>query len=99
MKFYVKTHKDLRRPERSVTAICDEDLINKKLKDEDIEIEITERFYKGDLKDTEETKEVIRTAPNLNLVGKNTIELAKQVIEIQTIKTIQGTPTAQIIGL
>ncbi len=99
MKFYVKIHKDLRRPERSVTAICDENLINKTLKDEDIEIEITERFYKGDLKDEEETKEIIRTAPNLNMVGKNTIAVAKKVIEIQTIKTIQGTPIAQIIGL
>ena len=99
MKFYVKTHKDLRRLERSVTAICDENLINKKLKDKDIEIEITERFYKGDLKDTEETKEIIRTAPNLNLAGKNTIELAKKVIEIQTIKTIKGIPTAHIVCL
>ena len=97
MKFYVKIHSDLRRPERTVVAICDRGIINKKLKGEGVELKITERFYKGELKDSEETKKIIKTAQNLNLVGEGVISLAKEIIEIQSVKIIQGVPIAQIV--
>ena len=95
---YVKFHT---HGDRTVVAICDKELIGKKLKDKNISIEITERFYKGELKSEQEVCKIFQEATNMNIIGKKAIELAlKQgIIAKDSIKTIKNIPHAQIYEL
>ena len=86
---YVKIHKD-------VIAMCDEDLIGKKFEDDYRQIEVSERFYKGELVDEEKIIELLEKGTNLNLLGNNVVDIAikrgfvkeEEVIEIQGVKHV-----------
>jgi uncharacterized protein len=95
---YVKIHKS---QDSIVTAICDEDLIGKKFSDEEKQLEITERFYKGEITSEEETIKIMQAATNLNLVGKKTIDLAlkNKIIDKDSIIKIKNIPHAQIFEI
>jgi uncharacterized protein len=86
------------RGDRTVVAICDEDLIGKKIKDKTSYIEITKRFYKGEKKSEKEVAKILEEATNINIIGKKSIEFAiKQgIITKEFIKEIKGIPHAQI---
>jgi hypothetical protein len=98
---YVKIHENPREDQTPVVAICDEDLIGKKVTDGKLNLHITERFYKGEKKSEEEVIEIIKNADNLNLVGKKTIKLALEngFISEENILIIKGIPHAQIYSL
>ena len=95
---YVKKHKS---ETSEVTAICDEDLIGKKFKGNKIKINITERFYKGDLLEDNDVIKTIETSNNINIIGKNSINLALKIklIEKNEVRKIQDTPFAFIFRL
>ena len=95
---YIKIHQF---QDSQVVAICDEELIGKKVTEGELEINISERYYKGDKKSIEETKEIMKTAKNLNLVGEDTIKLAIELdlIEEKDILHIGGVEHAQIFSL
>ncbi len=94
----VKIHQDFRRRERQVFAICDAELIGKTIKEGDISLEVTERFYRGTPYAQEQVVEFMRDGNNLNMVGKESIQLAihNDIIEPSTIRTLQGIPIAMI---
>lgn len=97
---YVKIHED-KRYKSIVVAICDEDLIGKEFLEGNLNLIITERFYKGEKKTEEEVLKIMENADNLNLVGKKTVKLAIKagfISEDYTIK-IKGIPHAQIYAL
>ncbi|MFH1972407.1 MAG: DUF424 family protein [archaeon] len=87
---YVKIHKD-------VIALCDENIIGKTFEDEKRRIEVSERFYKGELVDEEEVVEILKEGKNMNLVGNKVIEIAlkigvaekKDIIVIGEVKHVQ----------
>ena len=95
---YVKVHES---EARIVVAICDEELIGKKFSEDDKQLEITERFYKGEKKEKEEVTEIMKEATNSNLVGKETIDLAleNEIIEKESIITIKNIPHSQIFAI
>ncbi len=95
---YVKVHES---EARIVVAICDEDLVGKKFSEDEKQLDITERFYKDEKKSEEEVVEIMRQADNLNLVGKETIDVAlkNNIIEKEAIVTIKNIPHAQIFAL
>ena len=66
---YVKVHKD-------VVALCDEDIIGKTFEDSKRKLEVSERFYRGDLLDEEKVIGVLKKSKNLNLVGNNVVKIA-----------------------
>ena len=92
----VKVHQDQRRKERQVFAICDANLIGKTIQDGDHKIEITERFYKGIEFSKKEIIDFMRESSNLNIVGKESIQLAidNDILDKDTIKKIKGIPMA-----
>ncbi len=87
---YVKIHKN-------VIAMCDEDLIGKKFEDDHRQIDVSERFYKGELVDEKKVIELLEKGTNLNLFGNNVVDIAiksgivkeEEVIEIQGVKHVQ----------
>ncbi len=92
---YVKIHKT---PEREVLAVCDEDLIGKVFEEDDLQLKVSERFYKGEKLSEEKTLELLKKFTDCNLVGEKTIALAikNNIISKDNIIKIQGVPHATI---
>lgn len=88
---YVKFHEN-------VVAICDKELVGKVFEDEKKCLNVTERFYLGELKNKNEVLDIMRNAENMNLVGKETISLALKegLINENEVITIAGVPHGQI---
>ncbi|HLD10865.1 MAG TPA: DUF424 family protein [Candidatus Nanoarchaeia archaeon] len=95
MKFYIKTHESIRS---YVIAIADENLIGKKIKDKIIEINISEQFYKGQLCNEKKAAILLQECPNINIIGKNIIKLAKKLnlINEENIVYFKNVPHCQI---
>ena len=92
---YVKVHES---QSRIVVAICDENLIGKTFSEGDKQLNITERFYKGEKKSDEEVIEIMEVADNLNLVGEKTINLAlkNKIITKKSVIKIKNIPHAHV---
>ncbi len=89
-EFWLKDH-------GSVLAVCDKELLGKKLDG----ILINERFYKGELVGREKLIEKLKNSKNSNLFGKNTIKVAiglKIAIKENCI-IIGGVPHLQLVFL
>jgi len=96
---YLKIHKSY----RIVIALCDEELVGKKLEQDIYQLDIHENFYKGD-KMTEE--QVIHTLSKyvaddatFNIVGPKSIKAAEKagIIKSEEVSSIQGVPFTLIL--
>lgn len=98
MKFWCKifqTKHDL------VGAICDQNLLEKELRDRNFKIKITKHFYGGKLIDGELAVKVMDRVTIGNIIGKNIVEIATNngfIIKENTI-LIDGVPHAQFAKL
>lgn len=95
---YIKIHNT---GGRIVIAVADKELIGKTLEENNLELKITERFYKGEEKTEEEIIKILKEATNINLVGKKAINAALKagIISKENILTIQNIPHAQYTTL
>lgn len=93
---YIKIHKN---NESFVTAVCDEELLNKVFKEGKLLLNVSEHFYKGKLLSEKEAENILKDAVNLNLVGKRSVDIALKLklISKEGIINIQGVPHAQSI--
>lgn len=84
-----------------VGAICDEDLLEKNLKDERFDVKITKSFYGGMLVSEYVAIRIMGKVSIGNIIGKNIVGIAKKngFITDENIIFIDGTPHAQFIGL
>ena len=96
--FYVKFHK---AEGRTIVAICDGDLLGKKFSANGMKLEISERFFNGERKSRKEVEDVLRNCDNLNLVGKNIIELAVSIgiVDRENVKFVDNVPHVLVVGL
>lgn len=95
---YVKINKT---ENRDIIAVCDSDLIGKKFSENDLVLDITERFYKGKIMGEKEVIELLENAQNINLVGKDSINLALKsgIIEKENVIYIKKIPHAIIFEI
>lgn len=95
---YLKIHK---AEGRSIVAVADKELIGKTFEENNLHLEVTERFYKGEEKTEEEIVKILKDATNVNLIGKKTIDAALKagIISKENIITIQKIPHAQYTSL
>lgn len=98
MKVYVKV---MGRGRRRLVAVCDADLLGKTLRFGKINFEIRRDFYEGSLVSVREAIELIRSAPNINLIGSLIIDeaLREGLVHPQAILDISGVPHTQIIRI
>ena len=91
---YIKIHKA--GPDREVVALCDKELIGKKLSEGNIELNVSEKFYKGEELPEDEMAEIMKNAKNVNILGKKSIAFAMKlgIITKENIIPIQGVPHA-----
>jgi hypothetical protein len=86
-----------------VIAICDYNLLGKKLVDKErgITVYIDPAFFKGEITSVKRALEMLREATIANLFGKNIVEAAVRegLILRETVIEISGVPHAQLILL
>jgi len=89
---FIKLHKT---PEREIISICDEDILGKKFETEDLQLDIKESFYKGDIYSEKHLK-IVKNADYLNIVGKESINFAikNNLINKENIMRIKKIPYA-----
>jgi len=96
--FYVKVHN---YEDGELVAICDKELIGMNFSDGDFGLNITERFYKGELKDKEDVIFILQNSKNTNVVGNQAVKLCVELglITEEDIIKIQDTAHALIINI
>jgi hypothetical protein len=92
-----KLHKTLEG--QIIIALCDSELLGKKFTQDELQLDLTSDFYKGEKKTEQETLNLIKEAYIINAVGKTCIEflLKNKLIEQQNIITIDNIPHAQCV--
>jgi len=95
---YLKINKT---EQNEVVAVCDENLIGKNFSENNLKLDLGERFYKGELMDEEKIVEILRNAKNINIVGKYAVKLAikNRIIEEENIMKIKNIPHAIVFGI
>ena len=81
-----------------VVAVCDSELLDRTLRHGHVDVPITRGFY-GDCAVTEdEVRAVLKDACNINLFGRRTVALAKEMglVEDACCLEIDGIPHAQV---
>jgi uncharacterized protein len=73
---------------RIILAVVDSDLIGKKLIEGNTVLDLSSDFYKGEETTPEETKEIMQTCHVFNLVGKESVELGKELGLVEEVKEI-----------
>ncbi|OFV67135.1 MAG: protein containing DUF424 [Candidatus Syntrophoarchaeum caldarius] len=83
---------------KKVVAVCDRALLGRSFEDGEISVEITERFYKGEIASRSEVISVLQDAENVNLFGDMAVGCAIEsgLIDEEGIIRIAGIPHAQI---
>ena len=78
--------------------ICDEEIVGKIVKGEEIEVNISSDYFGGDLLDNDDAVEALHSSSILNLAGKRIIALALKegVGTKMAVKEIDGTPFLMI---
>lgn len=98
-KVLVKVHNAYRQ----IVAVCDAELIGKKFEQENMQIEVTEKFFKGDEMPESKVIEFLQEKADddacFNIVGKNSVEIAVKagIIEKDRYITIQKIPIAMAL--
>ncbi len=94
MSLVVKVH---HKGDSTVVAVCDSDLIGKVFEEGDLQLDLTNDFYKGDILEKAEVGDLLRNANSINLVGEEAIKLGikEGLIEKEHIKKVDGIPHAQ----
>lgn len=98
MKVYVKVTNTGRQ---RLVAACDADLLGKTLKFGKINFQVRREFYEGSLVNVSEAIAIIRSAPNINLIGNIIVDkaLKEGLVHPQAILDISGVPHTQIIKI
>jgi hypothetical protein len=74
--------------------ICDEDVLGKVLKKDNLQINISKSYYGQRLVEKDEAENLMRDSSILNLVGKETIEMSinLKIGSRQGVKVIEDVP-------
>ena len=93
---YLKIHRSY--DGSSVVAVCDRELLNKRIRHGDIEIHISETFYGTTPAGEEEVSKAIRDAGNINIIGERAVAVAARLglIDPNRCLMIGDIPHAQI---
>jgi len=88
---------------RNVVAVCDSDLLGKKVESGKFQLDLTNSFFRGEGFEEEKAIEIMkkmsREDATFNIVGKNSVDAALKagIIIEEGIATIQGIPFALVL--
>lgn len=94
--FYVKEH---RLGRDAVLAVCDREILGGTFEEGELRINVSERFYGGELASAEEVAAKMREAGNINIIGERAVQLAieKKLVDASCVKKIGGVSHALIM--
>lgn len=80
-----------------IVAVVDDELLGNKFEDNELQLDLSSNYYKGEQKTNEETGDLIRNAYGVNLVGEKIIALAIEegILDKSMIKKIANIPYYQ----
>lgn len=83
--------------DKTVVAVCDDDLLGKKFEQGELQLDLTSDFYKGEKTDEKDAGDLVRNADTVNFVGEESIKLGLKegIIEKDHIIKIANIPHAQ----
>lgn len=95
-KIAIKIH--VHPDEGEVLAVADATLIGKTIEEGKLQLNVSERFYHGELVSLEELEEKLQESGNINLVGTHAFTVAQKMglVSEKGIKRIAGVPYACI---
>jgi hypothetical protein len=93
MKVYLKVHY---REDIETIACCDEELLNQVFRDGNLKIEISNKFFGGNLINLEAAIEILKNTSFFNIVGEKIIEKAIDcnLLSRNGVRLISGVPMA-----
>lgn len=82
-----------------VIAICDEELLDKKLNFDGIKVHVSKRFYGGEVVNEEKVLKLLEKSTIGNIIGEKIVDLAikKNYIGKKNVILIGGIPHAQFV--
>ena len=80
-------------------AICDEDLIGKKIEDKIVCLDLDSGFYKGESMNKEELGVLIKEARIINAVGKKSVGFLQEKDLVKKVSFVKKIPYVQITHL
>ena len=82
-------------------ALCDCEILGRKLREGKIVFHVKEEFYKGAKVSIEEAIEIIENSTIVNMIGKNVVKKAieRGYVHPEAVLNIDGIPHAQIVKL
>ena len=94
----IKIHKS---QGKIIVALCDKELLGKKLSGKGCELDLGSDFFKGKEKNELEIGDILRNSWTCNIAGRKSIELAlkEEVISKEHVKEIDGVPYALTVTL
>ncbi|UZE94030.1 MAG: DUF424 family protein [Candidatus Pacearchaeota archaeon] len=98
-KILVKIHQAY----REVISICDSDLIGKRFEEGNMQLEVSEQFYKGEEMSKDKVIELLKEKSQenacFNFVGKQAIEtgIKAEIVDEGRVIEIQGVPHAMAL--
>lgn len=84
--------------EGGILSLCDKELIGKILAEGDIEIKVSESFYKGENYSKEMLEEMAKNARNINAIGKESIDFLIKlgIIDKENVRFVNKVPFALV---
>jgi len=82
-----------------VLAMCDANLLGKKIEEKELSVEVNKRFYGGEIITKEGLRKILSDCYIINLVGNESLELCKELglVDGKHILKIKGISHAQIL--
>jgi len=83
----------------TVVAVCDRELLNRRLRHGEIEIHVNEYFYGNAIANEEAVSDAINNGDNINLLGERAVSVAigLGLVTRSGCIVIDGVPHAQIV--
>ena len=84
----------IKHQDSSMLNICDSDLLGKTLKRDNFSLKISQEYYAEKVVEKEEAKELLKKSDNINMVGKDIINLSVNmgIGSEEGVKVIDGIP-------
>ena len=95
---YLKINKT---EQNEIIALCDSNLIGKSFSEKDLNLDVNERFYKGDVLDEDKIVKILMNSRNINIVGEEAMRLAVKhnIVEKENIIKIKNIPHSIIFEI
>ncbi len=83
-----------------LVVVTDADIIGKKFEDEKLQLDLTKKFYQGEVKTKEEVKQMMMAARHMHLTGKGAVAIGMEMdlVDPKKIIFIGKIPHAEIMN-